>query len=47
MSLYVGINSRPKNIVSLLIGQNNAVKEVSEGYTGGLIQRILFTNHLT
>ena len=35
MSLYVGINNTPKSIVSLLIGRNNTVKEVSEGYTGG------------
>ena len=40
MSLYVGINNTPKNIVSLLIGKNNAVKETSSAYTGGLIQRI-------
>ena len=40
MSLYVGINNTPKAITSLLIGNNNAVKEVSEGYTGGLIQRV-------
>ena len=35
MSLYVGINSKPKSIISLLIGQNNTAKEVSSGYAGG------------
>ena len=38
MSLYVGINNTPKSIVSLLIGQNNAVKETSSAYTGGQIK---------
>ena len=40
MSLYVGINNTPKAITSLLIGQNNVVKEASSAYTGGLIQRV-------
>ena len=40
MSLYVGINNNPKNIVSLLIGNNNVSKEIGSAYTGGLIQRI-------
>ena len=40
MSLYVGINNTPKAITSLLIGNNNVAKEVSSGYTGGLIQRV-------
>ena len=40
MSLYVGINNSPKNIVNLLIGKNNVTKEVQTGYTGGLIQRV-------
>ena len=35
MSLYVGINSKPKNIVNLLIGKNNMTKEASSAYTGG------------
>ena len=40
MSLYVGINNSPKNIVSLLIGKDNVSKEISNAYTGGLIQVI-------
>ena len=35
MSLYVGINSKPKQITSLLIGKNNVAKEVQTGYAGG------------
>ena len=35
MSLYVGINNTPKKVSRLLMGINNAVKEVSDGYTGG------------
>ena len=40
MSLYVGINNSPKNIVSLLIGNGDSSKEISSAYTGGLIQVI-------
>ena len=47
MSLYVGINNTPKQITNLLIGKNGGAIEAQSAYTGGLIQRILFTNHLT
>ena len=40
MSLYVGINNSPKNIVSLLIGNNTETKEIQNAYTGGVIQVI-------
>ena len=38
MSLYVGINSKPKNIVSLLIGKNGSTTTASSAYAGGLIR---------
>ena len=40
MSLYVGINSKPKNIVGLLIGKNGSTSAAQSAYTGGLIQNI-------
>ena len=40
MSLYVGINNNPKNIVNLLIGNGDNKREIGSAYTGGLIQRV-------
>ena len=35
MSLYVGINSKPKNITSLLIGKNGGATQAQSAYAGG------------
>ena len=44
MSLYVGINSKPKNIVGLLIGKNGSTTAAQTAYTGGVNSKSLVYN---